>query len=81
MEVLVEGISQELKNSFKKEFTCDYETLVYDIKAYALNNLTPMYFASDVSDGQKKAFLLDKQKRIEVTAKLAEAYRIICTGK
>ena len=48
-----------------------------DIKSIALNKLPPVYFLSGITEGEKKAFLLDRQRKITVLAKITEAVKII----
>ena len=77
MELLVDQIYDEVKYIYGD---CNIPDCVYNIKAMALNNLPPAYFKSNISDGEKKAFLLDRQRRIAVLAKVAEAAELICSG-
>lgn len=74
MEVLVDDIIQEVKNNYKIECSSQIE----DIKAIALNNLPPKYFLSTDSEGEMKAFLLDRQRKISVLAKVIEAIELVC---
>ena len=76
MEILVDEIFKETKISNK---VCKNESCEHDIKVTALNNLPPVYFKYDVIAGEKKAFLLDRQRRISVLAKIIEATDIICS--
>lgn len=75
MELLVDEIFQEVKSMYGK---CLTEKCIHDIKAMSLNNLPTMYFDYHIDEGEKKAFLLDRQRRITVLAKIAEAADIIC---
>lgn len=75
MEILVDEIFQEVNIKYK---VCDNKKCINDIKSVALNNLEPKYFTSAGSEGEKKAFLLDKQRRISVVASIIEAKKIIC---
>ncbi len=81
MEYLVDEVFREMESNFRRLATCVFEPLAHDIKAFALNNLAPMYFSSTASDAEKKAFLLNKQTRIAVAAKLAEAFNILCKAE
>lgn len=74
MEILVDEVYEEIKDSFQE---CECAEFENNIKSIALNNLQPAYFTSSVNDAKKKAFLLDKQTRINVVAKLAEARDIL----
>lgn len=76
MEVLVDEIFREMKHSYK---ICNDEKCEHDIKSIALNNLPPAYFKYDATEAVKKAFLLERQRRISVLAKVAEASEIICS--
>lgn len=78
MELLVNEIYNEVK--FLYEHLVD-KNIEHDIKSMALNNLPTAYFTFDVSEGDKKAFLLDRQRRITVLAKVAEAADKICLSK
>lgn len=74
MELLVDDILKEVKNDYKIECNGQIE----DAKAIALNNLPPKYFLSSDSEGERKAFLLDRQRRISVLAKVIEAIELAC---
>lgn len=75
MEILVDEIFDEISRNYK---ICINETCIDDIKSVALNNLQPQYFTSDISESEKKAFLLDKQRRIAVMASIISAEKIVC---
>lgn len=74
MEILVDEVYNEVKDKYE---ICKYEEYIDDIKSIALNNLPPVYFLSNVSEGEKKAFLLDRQRKITVLAKITEAVEIV----
>ncbi|HHV27130.1 competence protein ComFB [Anaerosalibacter bizertensis] len=74
MELLV---SETLKDIIKDYDICTCDDCINDIKSIALNNLPPVYFLSSIDEGQKKAFLLDRQRKISVLAKVAEAIQIV----
>ncbi len=76
MELLVDEIFHEIKGSYK---ICNEEKCKHDIKSIALNNLPPTYFKHDATEADKKAFLLERQRRISVLAKVAEAADIVCS--
>ena len=76
MELLVNEIFNEIKSLYKN---CDMSKCEYDIKCDALNNLPPIYFKVATSEGEKKAFLLDRQRRISVLAKVAESADTVCS--
>lgn len=76
MEILVDEVFNEIKDSYK---VCSIEKCQHDIKSIALNNLSPVYFKHDVGNADKMAFLLDRQRRITVLAKVAEATDIVCS--
>ncbi|MBU5437039.1 late competence development ComFB family protein [Tissierella sp. MSJ-40] len=76
MEILVDEVFNEVKNIYS---TCSCEQCISDIKSLALTNLPPVYFLSNVDEGEKKAFLLDRQRKISVLAKLAEAAELVCS--
>ncbi|GFN36547.1 late competence development ComFB family protein [Tepidimicrobium xylanilyticum] len=75
MEVLVDEIFEEIKHLCK---SCKKPYYQDDIKSVALNNLPPVYFLSSTTDAEKKAFLLDRQRRITVLAALTQAKDIVC---
>ena len=77
MEVLVDEIYSEVQSIYKD---CKTEKCVEDIKSVALNNLPPMYFSNNIDEGTKKAFLLERQRRITVLAKVPEAADIVCAN-
>ncbi|HSH36160.1 late competence development ComFB family protein [Schnuerera sp.] len=76
MEVLVDEIYEETKQNYPSCKCANYDN---DVKSIALNNLPPVYFLSTVSEGEKKAFLLDRQRRITVLAALTQAKGLLCT--
>lgn len=76
MEFLVDEIFREMKHSYK---ICNNEKCEHNIKSIALNNLPPAYFKYDETEAIKKAFLLERQRRISVLAKVAEASDIVCS--
>lgn len=75
MELLVDEVFQEVKSIYSN---CITEKCIHDIKSTALNTLPPMYFDYDSQESEKKAFLLDRQRRITVLAKIAKAAEAIC---
>lgn len=75
MEILVDEIVVELSSNLK---WCHEEECMDDIKSMALNKLQPKYFLSYEDEAEKKAFLLDKQRRISVMAYVVDAREIIC---
>lgn len=70
MELLVDEVYNEVKVLYKNHNNKQCE---HDIKSIALNNLPSAYFSYDTSEGEKMAFLLERQRRISVLAKVAEA--------
>ena len=74
MEILVDEVYNEVKDKYN---ICEYEKYTNDIKSIALNKLPPVYFLSTVNEGEKKAFLLDRQRKVTVLAKITEAVEII----
>ena len=77
MELLVDEIYEEIKDLYGH---CIGENCIFDIKSKALNNLPPKYFTSDTDIAIKKAYLLDRQRRISVLAKVAEAADEVCNN-
>lgn len=75
MELLVNEVYNEVKPIYGN---CNREDCVHNIKSLALNNLPTAYFKYNTSDAEKKAFLLERQRRITVLAKVAEAAEEIC---
>ena len=75
MEILVDEVYSEIKDKY---IICKKEACEKDIKFIALNNLPPVYFLSSVSEGEKQAFLVNRQQRISVLSKLTEAIDILC---
>ena len=76
MELLVDEIYNEVKSLYGD---CNIDDCIHDIKSMALNNLPPVYFKYDASEGEKKAFLLQRQRRITVLTKVAEAADQVCS--
>lgn len=77
MEIMVNEVYDEVKNQYN---ICHSPECEKDIKSITLNNLPPVYFLSNVNDGEKKAFLVDRQRKITVLAKLTEAVEIVCNN-
>lgn len=77
MELLVDEIYNEVKSLYGN---CNIDNCIHDIKSMALNNLPPAYFKYDESEAIKKAFLLERQRRITVLAKVAEAADLVCSN-
>lgn len=75
MELLVDEIYNEVKVLYGN---CNNKECEHDIKSAALNNLSAVYFRYDATEGEKKAFLLERQRRITVLAKVAEAADAVC---
>jgi competence protein ComFB len=75
MEFLVDRVFDEIKNKYN---ICEHDNCVNDIKSIALNNLPPVYFLSSASEGEKTAFLLERQRNITVLAKITEAVGLVC---
>lgn len=74
MEIIVSEVLDEVIKNYD---ICKCEDCIDDIKSIALNNLSPVYFLASDDEGEKKAFLLDRQRRISVLAKVAEAAEIV----
>lgn len=77
MEILVDEVFNEVKPLLEN---CDINKCSHDIKSMALNNLPTKYFDFNASEAEKKAFLLDRQRRITVLAKMAEAIEYVCSS-
>lgn len=75
MEIMVDEVYSEVKNEYN---ICKSKKCENDIKSVALNNLDPIYFLSSVSEGEKKAFLVNRQRKITVLTKLTEAVNVVC---
>ncbi|NLW40512.1 MAG: late competence development ComFB family protein [Tissierellia bacterium] len=75
MEILVDDIFQDIRHICSNCTNPNYER---DVKSTALNNLPPVYFLSNATDAEKKAFLLDRQRRISVLAALTQASELVC---
>lgn len=74
MELLV---SEALDDMLENYDICTCDDCLNDIKSIALNNLPPVYFLSSIDKGKRKAFLLNRQRKISVLAKVAEAVKIV----
>lgn len=77
MEILVDEIFNEINAKYK---ICDDQKCVEDIKSTALNELQPKYFTSSSDEAEKKAFLLDNQRRISVIASIIAAQKAMCSN-
>lgn len=75
MERLVDEVFEEVLTLYGD---CMSEKCVHNIKSTALNNLPPSYFDYDTEDSEKKAFLLERQRRITVLAQVADAAETVC---
>lgn len=74
MEILVDEITKDV---IKEYNICKCKNCINDIKSLALNNLSPTYFLSNTEESKKKAFLIDRQRRISVLAQVAEAIKVV----
>lgn len=74
-EVLVDEIYNEMKSALDD---CHSKKCEHNIKSMALNDLPASYFDFDSTEADIKAYLLDRQRRITVLTKVAEASEIIC---
>ncbi|WP_159436130.1 late competence development ComFB family protein [Anaerosalibacter sp. Marseille-P3206] len=70
MEILVSEVLNEVIDNYD---ICKCDDCIDDIKSIALNNLEPKYFLSSSEESEKKTFILNRQKRISVLAKVAES--------
>lgn len=77
MEILVDEILNEVKTLYKE---CLSEKCIHNVKSSALNNLPTCYFDYETDESEKKAFLLERQRRIAVLAKIAESANKICNS-
>lgn len=75
MEELVDEVFQEVKPIYSN---CLSEKCIHNIKSASLNSLPTMYFDYDADESEKKAFLLDRQRRITVLAKIAKSAESVC---
>lgn len=69
-EVLVSEVLEEVIKNYN---ICKCEKCIGDVKSIALNNLQPKYFLSDSDEGEKKAFLVNRQNRTSALAMIIEA--------
>lgn len=74
MEILVSEVLNEMIDKYQ---ICKCSECIDDIKSIALNNLPQVYFLSNSSESERKAFLLDRQRRISVLAKVVVAIQVI----
>lgn len=73
MELLVLEMLHELMHDYTLEEPSEQFELILTL---SLNSLPPKYFPPGTSEGVKKSFLLDRQRRISVMAKVIEAIRL-----
>lgn len=78
MEILVSEVFNDIKNDYD---ICKDDECIDDIKSITLNNLPCAYFDSSVDYSKRKTFLLDRQNRIDVLAKLVDAINIVSERK
>lgn len=74
MEVLVE---EELDNMIEKIGVCKCDRCRMDIKALALNSLTPKYVVTDSGKLYTKISLLQQQFDVDVLAAITKAALIV----
>lgn len=74
MEILVSSLFNEIIANYD---ICECENCIYDVKTIALNDLPPMYFLASAKESEKTTFLLNRQKRISVLAKVISALEIV----
>lgn len=74
MEILVSSLLSEVITNYD---ICECENCIYDIKTIALNDLPPMYFLTSAQESEKTTFLLNRQKRISVLAKVISALEVV----
>ncbi|EOD00280.1 late competence development ComFB family protein [Caldisalinibacter kiritimatiensis] len=78
MEILVKNALNEIIDKYD---ICKCDKCKKDIMAIALNNLPPKYFLSSNDESEKTSFLLDRQIKISVLAKVIEAIEIFTSKK
>lgn len=74
-EILIDEIYNEMKSFL---VNCNSINCEMDIKSMALNELPTAYFTSDISEAEKKAYLLDRQRRTSFLAKLTDVSATVC---
>ena len=74
MEILVSTVLNEVINNYD---ICKCEDCLDDIKVMSLNELNPKYFLSSSQKSEKTAFLLQRQKRITVLARVITSLEIV----
>lgn len=77
MEILIDEIFEEVKEMYGN---CLTDSCIHDIKSMSLNILPPKYFEYSAHESEKKAYLLERQRRITVLAKIAESADLICSN-
>lgn len=75
MEVIVTNLLPSLLEDYSHVCTC--EVCTDDIKALALNNLKPLYFASEKRSPYVKINELEMQFRTDVIKELTKAIEIV----
>ncbi|SHK10489.1 Late competence development protein ComFB [Geosporobacter subterraneus DSM 17957] len=74
-EILVREVISEYKRNHK---TTALEAAEEDIIKTVLNRMQPKYFLSSSTEGEKKAYLLDKQLRLNALIEIAAAAGEVC---
>lgn len=75
MEIVVEDVLPKVLK--QRELKCDCEICIADIKAIALNNLKPMYIASDKGIVYTKLNELNNQFNADTVRNLMDAIKIV----
>ncbi|SNS17287.1 Late competence development protein ComFB [Anaerovirgula multivorans] len=74
LENYAEHLVREVFNENKALYrTYKLEAPEDDIIRMVLNRMTPKYFLSTSSEGEKKAYIVNRQMRMEALIKLTEA--------
>ena len=74
-EILVREVLSEY---IKYNEICECNVCREDIVRTVLNKLPPKYFLSFNSEGERKAFLLDKQLRLQALVEITAAVSQLC---
>lgn len=75
MEIVVEDVLPKVLK--QHELKCDCEICIADIKAIALNNLKPMYIASDKGIVYTKLNELNNQFNADTVRNLMDAIKLV----
>ena len=74
-EILVKEVFDEFGKNYE---VCKFENAEDDIINTVLNRMDPKYFLSTANEGEKKAYILNKQNRLQALIEITRAVEEVC---